>query len=353
MYKPTSPINQLDEIETLNKYKTCGLIASKTINEIVNKTVPGISVKELIVIGNSFVNNEMSKIYSDIKFKGIAFPINISINSVAGNNPITDIIINNDDLVKIDLSVHIDGYISSICFTTLVKSGKYTVDDKKSKVLKCAIECSREIFNHMKSGNTNKNIVNIMEKYTEKYKCNLPLTNVLVGESPGLFSRQISQYVLDGYDDKCEEDLMHKFILCKDNPLYSFTLRETEFSEGEVYIIDIMMCSGTGKLVENKTTTNIYRRDHENRQMLKLNTSKQVLNIFGLNTFPILLDNIDSRTKLGLKECIEKRLVKPYNCISEKEGEFIARIKFTVLITNDKPILICGRPAETELAKLK
>ena len=54
--------------------------------------------------------------------------------------------------------------------------------------------------------------------------------------------------------------------------------------------------------------------------------------------------------KLGLKECLTKGLVYPYLVVGEKEGEYVARVKFTVIV-KDKPILVCGKAADGELCK--
>jgi hypothetical protein len=87
--------------------------------------------------------------------------------------------------------------------------------------------------------------------------------------------------------------------------------------------------------------------------MLKLKSSKQTLNNFKKNRFPQnCRNNIkDPRFKLGIKECIDKKLIDNYRIMQEKDGEYIARIKFTVIVRN-KPILIVGRSADTQLNKI-
>ena len=58
----------------------------------------------------------------------------------------------------------------------------------------------------------------------------------------------------------------------------------------------------------------------------------------------------DPKFKLGLKECVTKGLLEPYTPFQEKQGEYVARVKFTVII-KDKPILITGKSAEDQLDK--
>src|SRR5205807_730217 len=99
------------------------------------------------------------------------------------------------------------------------------------------------------------------------------------GIIPGMISYQISRYVINGYNND-EDEFIHKLILAKANPLYDFTLRETEFEENEIYAIDILMSTGTGKLYNSNKETNIFKRNFEFREMLKLKSSKIVLNEF-------------------------------------------------------------------------
>lgn len=89
-------------------------------------------IEENIKIFSKFNSSEPLK-------SGIGFPVGISINDVAAhftpskdNNPI----INNDDLVKIDFGVHINGCISDGAFSWC-PSGKY---NELINISKCATE---------------------------------------------------------------------------------------------------------------------------------------------------------------------------------------------------------------------
>ena len=349
MFELSNPLEQINNA-TLNKYKTAGLIATKTVNKIMEECKPDARLKDLVKNGEDFVNDEVNKIYKDVTYKGLCFPICLSLNRVAGYySPQEDDILKHGDLLKIELGVHIDGYPSIICFSTLVSNGDEKYHQKQVDVMNAVIKASKEISSVMKPGRTNSEVVKILEKYAEKYNCNIPLYNNTINEfAPGIFSYQMSRYVNDGHNDDYDE-FIHQFILNRENKTYDFTMQEIEFEEDEVYAIDITMCSGSGKLSEI-CDTNIYKRNHDMKTLLKLKAARETLNHFNKECFPMRIDK-DTKTKFGLKECLDKILLNKYSVVGEKEGEFVARIVFTVLVKN-KPILICGKSGDDELRKV-
>lgn len=351
MFEFTDPLEQLNDPNNLNKYKASGLIATKAINEAIKQLQPNVKLLDVVNQTTKYIIDECNKTYKDVKYKGLAFPVCISKNHVAGHYiPKETDIVNTGDLIKIELGVHVDGYPAMIAFTTLITEPNQKYNDQRSNVLKAVIESSKEIVNLMKPGKTNKDVVKVMEKYAEKYNCNLPIYNDNEFDVvPGVISYEISRGVIDGCNDDNDE-YVHRFILSRNNPNYEFVLRETEFEENEVYAVDILMSSGTGKL-QNMNETCIYKKTPNIYENLKLKTSRDVISSFGKEMFPIKIDPNNIRMKLGLKECIEKDLLTVYPATCEKEGEFVARIKFTVIV-KDKPILICGRPGDNELNKL-
>lgn len=350
--KLTDPLEQIENTDNVQKYKDAGLIATKAVTQIVKNAKPGSNLLTLITKANELIKNELSGVHKDVKDKGILFPICLSLNHVAGYNiPTNQETLKEGDLLKIDLGVHIDGFPAQIAFTTLVTNNQdvtNVIKDKRANVMRAVIEASREIGKIMTPGTMNTEIVKIMEQTAKKYGCSLPISNEN-GLIPGVNSFQISRYVIDGYtDDDCE--FVHRFILARENTAYDFSLMELPLEENEVYAIDIVMCSGTGKLNQNKETS-IFKRNYERRCELKLKASKNVLNSLK-GSYPIVIDIQDPKVKMGIKECVQKGLVNAYPVVAEKDGEFTARIKFTIIV-KDKPVLICGKQADQELMKLE
>jgi len=349
----SDPQLQLNDAN-INKYRTAGHIASKAINMLVSSAKPNSRVMDLCKLGDQFIIDEVSKVYSKIEHKGIAFPTCININNVGGYFTTTcddTVVLKDNDLVKIEIGVHIDGYPALQVFTCIIdgETDKPTKLSDKGRVSIACSEASKEILKIMKPGNKNTDVVKILEKVAKKYNCSLPIIGD-EGIAPTT-SYQISRNIIDGYNDDSDE-YIHQLILCRDNEeVYGYKLAEEEFLEDEVYAIDITMCSGTGKLNRMTDYVNIYRRDHRHKCNLKLKASRHTLNIFNGMWFPLNTDNNrDNKFRLGLKECIRKDLLVPYIPVSVKEDYVIGRIKFTVIVKN-KPILITGRSMDKQINK--
>jgi curved DNA binding protein len=350
------PLLQLDDENNLNKYKMAGKIVAKVLDELVRMAKPGCTTYDMCVYGDRRIVEEVGKVYTETKFKGISFPTAISINNKAGfDSPVVDKkeCIRDGDLVKIELGAHIDGYPATVGFTVLVNESKMDIKDKRADVLRAVAECSKEILKVMVPGRTNRDVTKIMEKYSELYKCSLPYTDGNgYMNAPGIMSYQMSRGVVDGYNDD-DDDFIHGLILCRQNDSYDFSMRETQFLENEVWGVDIMVCSGTGKLKRDDSCT-IYKRLLDRRADLRLDVSRKSLNELKNNPFPVNIREMvkrNSRFNLGLKECLRMGLVEEYPVLSERRGEYIARIKFTVVV-RDKPILVVARSEDNEIKKL-
>jgi len=71
------------------------------------------------------VHEELKLIYNKKKAieKGLAFPVCISVNEICGHySPMEEdsIKLKNGDVVKIDVGIHIDGFIAMAAHTTVV-----------------------------------------------------------------------------------------------------------------------------------------------------------------------------------------------------------------------------------------
>jgi len=353
----TDPLSQLTEMN-INKYEKAGSIAAKILDDIIKMCKPGVNIYDICKYADNEIIKQCNNVYKNIKSKGIAYPTTISLNNYAGNYlHNSELKINEDDLVKIDLGVHIDGFPALIAYTVVIESNKKISDDKtlqesyikKKNILKATSKASKEILKLMKPGKTNQDVQNVFKKYAEKYNVSLPFINEQIN-APGIISYQISKNIIDGNNDD-DSEFIHHMIMSQSNENYDFVMNETEFIENEVYCIDVMYCSGNGKLERDDLSTLIYKRT-DKKAALRLDASKKSLNVFNSNKFPINIEQfINSKFKLGLKECLDKKLIDPYPIIKCKNNEYVARLKFTVIV-KDNPKLITARSLDAELDKL-
>lgn len=84
---------------------------------------------------------ELSLVHNKKKTeKGIAFPTCVSVNEQCGNNSALEEGINlkKGDVVKVDLGVHIDGYVSQNCHSIVVGG---EVEGRKADVMRAGWDC--------------------------------------------------------------------------------------------------------------------------------------------------------------------------------------------------------------------
>jgi len=212
--------------------------------------------------------------------------------------------------------------------------------------LRAVIACSKKIRSMMKPHTKNTDIVNEIQKCARKYDCSLLYTSDIDIKTPGIVSYQMSRGVINGHNDNCSD--IHQLIIPRHNPEYNYKMAEVEFDENEVYAIDICMSSGTGKITQIEEQPSIYQRT-DIRKELKLRIARETLNNFS-SIFPMNIRDIDKKN-YGLSTCIDEKVLEAYPIQSEKEGEYVGQIKFTVIV-KDKPLLIAGLSSEEQEKKL-
>jgi len=352
-------LDQLDKSENLEKYRTAGNIVCKVLDKLIKLTKPNANIYDLCKKGDNCINNEVEQVYRNTKLefgKGIAFPTCVSRNNYVGfYSPIEkEQKIEYGDIVNIELGVHIDGFPAIVGYTVVVNNNGEDYSDDKVKVVKAVIEASKNVLSLFKDGKKNTNIVSCVKETADKYNCNLLYMDNPDHKAPGVISYQVSQNIIYDDNEDGDGDDIHNIILNREREDYDFTMAETEFIENEVYVIDIAMSSGNGKINQTEDKTTIYKRNHNKRYNLKLKASKNAINKFSKNKFPVNIRDLnDTKLSFGLNECVNNGILEPFNVYSTKKDDYIAQVKFTVIVKRKKPILITGRSGDNELKKFE
>jgi len=141
--------------ETYEKYRRAGKIASEARDYGAKLIKPGVSYLKV-------ANSIELKITN--KDAGIAFPVNISLNNIAAHySPKHDdkLVFKKGDVIKLDVGVHIDGYIADTAMTVEVENNEY------NDMIKASSDALEEAINLMKPG---VNLRDIGKKIQETIK---------------------------------------------------------------------------------------------------------------------------------------------------------------------------------------
>jgi curved DNA binding protein len=191
--------------------------------------------------------------------KGIAFPTCVSVNncichfSPSKNDP--DQTLKEDDVVKIDLGAHIDGFIAVVAYTLVVgATAEKKVKGRKADVILAAYNAAQATLRLVKSGKGNYGVTEAVQKVAESFKCK-PIE--------GMLSHQLKQFKIDG----------EKTIIQNPTAAQKKEHEKVDFENYEVYAMDVLVSSGEGSGKELDTKVSIYKKTDVN-YLLKLKASK-------------------------------------------------------------------------------
>ncbi|XP_019871396.1 proliferation-associated protein 2G4 [Aethina tumida] len=324
----------------VTKYKMAGEIVNRVLKQVIDKCVAGASVREICEFGDKLLTDETSKVFKKEKElkKGIAFPTCVSVNNcICHFSPIPsepDYTLKDEDVVKVDLGAHIDGFIAVVAHTVVVgASSDNKVTGRRADAILAAHYASQVALRLLKPGNETYTITDAIQKVAESYKCK-PVE--------GMLSHQLKQFKIDG----------EKTIIQNPNDSQKKEHEKFELETHEVYAMDVLISTGEGIGKETDTRVSVYKKTDETYQ-LKLKASRafytEVRTKHGNMPFNLRTFEDATKAKMGVGECVKNKLVEPFQVMYEKQGEFVAHYKFTVLLMPNGPHKITGLPFEPEL----
>jgi len=335
-------ISDLSSPDVTTKYRTAGDIINKVLAKVAEQCVVDADIATICESSDKLLEEETGKLYNkkvkDKKIeKGIAFPTCISVNEIVGHfSPLKgeSRVLKAGDVCKIDLAVHIDGFIAAAGHSVVVGDDK--VEDKRADVLMAAWTAAEAALRLIKVGNTNAQVTAMFSKVAEEFKCK-PVQGVL--------SHQLKKHVIDG----------NQSIISVETP--EEKVEEFTFEMNEVYCIDVVMSTGEGKTKETELRNTVFKRTPDSTYLLKTQKARQFLHEVNKRfpALPFSLRQIEDEqvARVGVSEAKRHELLDEYPVLKEKPDEIVAQFKFTVLLLPGGTKKITGLPLgklETQVA---
>lgn len=288
-------------MENKDKYIQAGRIAAKVREESKKWLRVGTRAKEFC-----------EKVEERIKELGgePAFPVNVSVNDIAAHftaGKDDNTMFQKDDVVKVDIGVHVDGYIGDTAYTKIFV-------EKYSKLVKCVEDALRNGLKACKVGAKICDISSAIENTIRSYGYN-PIVN--------LTGHGLDRYVVHG-----EPQIPN----VKTNV-------ETVLKKGQVIAIEPFATPGNGKVKESgescifQLTGDKIVRNPDGRKIVEF--AKPLKLPFAERWIPI---ESKIRTRLAIRDLINKGILIQYPMLREVSGNVVAQAEHTVLI-DDKPII--------------
>ncbi len=244
-----------------------------------------------------------------------AFPVNIGINNIAAHytSPMKDdgLVIKNKDLVKIDLGVHIEGFIVDTAFSI-----KFTEEKSLDNII-IATDTALEAAKMMvKPGINTQEIGKKIESIVKGFNFN-PIKE--------LGGHQIERWTVHGKKSLPELGNQGGDLIEID----------------DIFAIEIFASTGVGS-VHNTNTCSIYELNpYTGRVPLRRKSSKRILGYINSNfkTLPFaerwLADEFQMGVVFGLQELIQQGKLRTHYVLSEQKEAYVAQSEETILITED------------------
>jgi methionyl aminopeptidase len=291
------------EQEVLDNYIKAGKIAAQVRDfgcSLVKKDVLAVEIAEKIDKKIEELNGRP------------AFPVNISINDMAAHwHPqLNDkIMINENDYVKIDVGVHIDGYIGDTAKTARVAG--------KDDLIICSEKMLEKALSMFKPGTTIGDIGEAVENVCREFNFN-PIRN-LTGHS------------IDRYDIHAGRIIPN----IKNDSKY-------QLREGEVYGVEPFCTTGNG-FVKDSGKPLIFRwimdrptRLIEARKILEMARTNFERLPFAKRWIQKKFSSL--KVELALKELTNSNALYGYDPLREVSGKPVAQTEHTVIV-KEKPII--------------
>lgn len=162
----------------VTKYKMASEITQRVLREVIDRCVPGTSIKDTCIFGDKRLDEETSRVFKkdkDVK-KGIAFPTCLSVNNyICHFSPLVsdpDMILKDNDLVKIDLGCHIDGYVAVVAHTLVVGATRENkVTGRRADCILAAYYAAEAALRLIKPTENNTAVTEMIDRIASTYHC--------------------------------------------------------------------------------------------------------------------------------------------------------------------------------------
>ncbi|MBC5792840.1 MAG: type II methionyl aminopeptidase [Nanohaloarchaea archaeon] len=248
------------------------------------------------------------KVEKSIRNDGLepAFPVNLSINEQAAHYtppPGGDRELKADDVLKVDIGAHSDGFIADTALTVNPSGKHQDMIETVEKVLE-------EALDFVEPGKT----IGEFGRHVER-------------QVPGEYNivTNLTGHYLDRYTQHAGVSVPN----CDNASTH-------EFKKGDAVAIEPFISTGSGKMMNGKPG-NIYMLE-SNRSVRGRAERKLMGEIKNFNGLPFTsrwLNNYGGRYKMALNKLVQKGVVKSYDVLKDREGSLVAQAEHTVLVGMD------------------
>ncbi|CAK7568578.1 MAG: Methionine aminopeptidase 2 [Sporothrix epigloea] len=283
----------------------------KSLTEIAN----GIEDSVRALVGHQGLEE------GDAMVAGMGFPTGLNLDHIAAHyspNAGNKTILQQSNVMKVDIGVHVNGLIVDSAFTV-------AFDPKYDNLLTAVREATntgvREAGIDARLGEIGEAIQETMESY----EIELDGTTYPIKSIRNLNGHTIERHSIHG---------------TKSVPIVK-TNDQTKMEEGEVFAIETFGSTGNGYVRDEGECSHYAKRSDAPNVPLRISSAKTVLNIINKNfgTLPFCRRYIDrlghDKYLLGLNSLVSNGIVEAYPPLVDKKGSYTAQFEHTILLRHN------------------
>lgn len=249
---------------------------------------------------------------------GMGFPTGLSINHCAAHytpNAGNKMVLQQDDVMKVDIGVHVNGRIVDSAFTLAFNP---VYDPLLEAVREATNAGIREAGIDVRVGD----LGGIIQEVMESYEVEIGGTTYPVKSIRNLNGHTINHYSIHGGKSV-------PIVKSKD---------QTKMEEGDVFAIETFGSTGLGYVRDEGEVSHYALRGDASKVDLRLSSAKSLLKVIEKNfgTLPFCRRYIDrlgvDKYLLGLNSLVANGIVESYPPLVDKKGSYTAQYEHTILL---------------------
>ena len=282
------------DTDTVESYREAGEILVETMNEAREMIEPGQSHLEVAEWAEAHIQDQGA---------GLAFPVNISIDEEASHatpGP-DDETTFGEEMVCLDIGVHVDGYIADAA-VTVDYTGHPEMVEAAEMALQAALE---EVGPGQRAGEIGAAIEDVIRDY--EYT---PVLN-------------LSGHGVERYDAHTGPTIPNRGVD-----------RSNTLEVGDAIAIEPFATDGRGKVNEG-STEEIFEIQRE-RSVRDRRARQALEQIAEMDDVPFAARAIEgSGTEMALRRLKQRNVIKGYPVLKEESGTLVSQAEHTLLVTED------------------
>lgn len=279
--------------EIIEKYRQAGKILSQVRAEAVNKVTQGATLLSVAEFTENLIREKGGE---------PAFPVNISRNDEAAHSTpsFNDAAVFGKDMVKLDIGVHIDGYIADTAITVDLSGNP--------KLVKAAESALGEALKFIHAGVNTSDIGGVIEDTISSFGFK-PIIN--------LTGHGLAQYIQHAPPAIPNKRMPHGVVL----------------EEGDIVAIEPFATNGAGK-IHDAGNAEIYHLVAE--KPVRHPAARALLQEIGkYKTLPFAKRWLGEHVDFAMIQLVKAGIIQPYPILKEIRGGLISQAEHTILVTGD------------------